>query len=130
MFIIHKDDNSVVSQGDDTNPIFLELDSTDADPSPKIEKYYLLLPAGNVCLKDGLAGGATIEAEGTTANYWTVTEDDPVLVINPNWQTSIRVDVENNIPTEFWIKAETIFGEVPVDDRTVAIKVSGKVEKI
>ncbi len=138
MFLLHLQDNTPISSVEDSSnpaysPIYLELDSTDAEPAPSSPaKCYLSLPAGYVCLREASldSGGALITREGTTATYWDFTTDDPALNPNPMWSSSIRVDILNNIPTEFWVRSRTVYGEVPIDDRSVALKVSGEIEKV
>lgn len=115
------------------NPVYLELDSTDVDPAPSPWVSCLLsLPAGYVSKKDasGTSGGVLIRFEGTTANQWQITGDNPAIVALLTIGSELRLNVDNNIPTEFWVRGSTTYGEVPIDDRSVAIKVSGQVEKV
>lgn len=135
MFMLQLEDTNDSTPGSlvtAANPIYLELDSTDPEPAPSSTvKVYLSLPSPYVCLRDqaGTTGGAVVSFQGTTANFWEITTDNPAIVTIPIWKTEIRVDVQNNIPTPFWIRSRTVFNEVPRDDRSVALKVQGKVEK-
>ncbi len=137
MFLLSLEDASQVSAvGDPTdpayNPIYVELDSTDVSPPPTSWiRCYLSLPAGYVSLIDanGTTGGVSVRSEGTTAALWEITKDNPSLNQNPTITNELRLSVQNNVPTSFWIRAKTTYGEVPVDDRSVALRVSGQVEE-
>jgi hypothetical protein len=108
----------------DANPLEVELDSTDPTPDPTLPiKVYLSLEAPNI------SNDAVVSFEGTTANFWSLTKDDPTIVSSPVWVKETTMDVRHDIHTAFWIRATTVFEEVPRDDRTVGIKVTGKVEK-
>ena len=138
MFLIHLEDTSPVSAvGDPTNPayspIYIELDSTDVQPPPsEWIRCYVSLPAGYISLKNeaGTAGGALIKFEGTTAGMWQITTDNPSIVPTPTTSAEIRVSVLNNTPSSFWIRGRTTYGEIPVDDRSAALRVSGQVEEV
>jgi hypothetical protein len=138
MFLLHLEDTSPVSSvGDPSDPgyspIYLELDSTDLNPPPSPwVRGYLSLPAGYISLKDeiGNIGGATIRFEGTTAGLWELTNENPSLIVEPTVTQELRLSVEDNTPTSFWLRAKTTYGEVPVDDRSVALRVSGQVQEV
>ena len=138
MFLLHLEDTTPVSAvGDPTDetysPIYLELDSTDVEPAPTSwVRGYLSLPAGYVSLKGegGTTGGAVIRFEGTTAGLWDLTLDNPSIVPNPDVVDELRLEVQNNVPTSFWVRARTTYGEVPIDDRSTALRVSGQAEEI
>lgn len=131
MFSLHLTDNSAIT---DQNPIYVELDSTSATPDPSHWiKCFLRLPDGYNCNFDagGLSGGAVVRFEGTYAGYWRITEADPSIVAGQPDKSEIRIEVTGGpVGTPLWIRANTIFGEVPVDDRSTQIKVDGEAKKV
>jgi hypothetical protein len=93
---------------------------------------FIRLPAGFECIRDagGATGGVLLTFVGATANYWEITVPDdinPLVPDNDGWASSIRLDIEDGQPTRFFVRSKTVFGEVPVDDRSVGINVLGEV---
>lgn len=104
----------------DYNPIYLILDSTITEPAPSDPiELRLSLPSGYYCEE------AEIRFRGTTAAYWEITKDDPAF--EPVWYSSVVTSVNGNEDTTFYVRASTIFEEVPVRDRSVALEVVGEV---
>ncbi len=134
MFSLHLDADPITIEITPERPIYLELDSTSSapDPSPWI-KCYIRLPDGYSSVFDalGTTGGATVKFEGTFANYWNITDIDPALEPNQPNRNEVRVEVIGGpVGKSLWMRANTVFGEVPVDDRSTSIKVDGEVKKV
>lgn len=135
MFILQLEDPNIsenTSQRPVTpdNPIYVEVDSTDPvpNPSPPI-KCYVSLPQPYICVRTNGVGGTTIKFEGTSSRRWMVAKDINGSVDSAGWSESIVVDILNGIQTPFWTQAYTEHEEEPRDDRSVALKITGEIEK-
>lgn len=105
----------------DYQPVFSQLDSTPVNPSPAEPVHCeLVLDAGFI------SRSAEVSFVGTLAEFWEITPQlDP-----PAWGPSAVLSVPNNAPAHLYVRARTVFGEVPVDDRSVSLKVEGEVERV
>jgi hypothetical protein len=139
MFSFELDDSTVISQiGDPSdpayNPIFIDLDSTDTNPAPSAAvMLFVKLPAGLQSLRDpgGAAGGTLLTFVGASAARWQMTlpnDVNPLVPDQDGWGSALRVDIEDGQPTRFFVRSTTVFGEVPVDDRSVGINANGPIK--
>ena len=105
----------------DYQPIFLQLDSTPVNPaSSEPVECEVSLDAGHIC------NAANISFVGTLSEFWEATPQlEP-----PAWAPTAVISVPNNTPGKFYARARTTFGEVPMDDRSVSIKIEGEVERV
>lgn len=105
----------------DYQPIFLQLDSTPVSPadSEPVE-CEVSLDAGHIC------NAAQVSFVGTLSEFWEATPQlDP-----PAWGPTATISIPNNVPGKVYVRAKTTYGEVPLDDRSVSVKVEGEVEKV
>ena len=129
LFILQFNDFSNISDvGDSTdpsyNPVFFLLDSTEVEPSPSEAAEVLAsLPSGYVC------EDVVVTSAGSSSNYWEFSLTNPQLE-TPVWSSEITFEILDGQRTSFWVRANTIFEEIPKDDRDASLNVYGEIKEV
>lgn len=124
-FILRMADNTEVSSAldppeDTYNPIYLILDSTNALPAPSGPvALELNLPSGFYC------DNAEVYFRGTTSSYWQITKEEPT--VDTEWSSSVVMSVDGGNSAVFYVRANTVFGEVDILDRAACLEINGVV---
>lgn len=127
MFILELNDFSAISRSNDPssvdyNPIFFLLDSTPIEISPSSSAELLAsLPSGYY------SDGATVTMSGSSSNFWEFSLDNPALVTTPIWNSEVNFVISNNARVSLWVRANTVNGEIPKDDRESSTNIYGEV---
>lgn len=129
LFILQFNDFANISDVDDStdpsyNPVFFLLDSTEVEPSPSEAAEILAsLPSGYACDE------VTVTSAGSSSNYWEFTLSNPQLE-TPVWSSEINFSIADGQRTSFWVRANTIFEEVPKDDRDASLNIYGETKEV
>lgn len=129
MFILQLSDFTNITETNDPTspsyqPLFFLLDSTELEPAPSQPAEILVsLPSGYE------ATDVTVTAAGSSSNYWMFTLTDPNLG-TPVWSSQVLIDISDGVRTSVWVRANTIYEEVPKDDRNASINVYGEIREV
>lgn len=118
-------DGTEISSGDDTLPLSVTLDATQAEA--KAMKVAVRCDTGFL-----IDGDTDIYFEGTNAAKWQCAIDngytDATNALDyAVWQSSITLSNVAATNTIFWVKATSTTGEEPQNDRTVDLIAEGLV---
>lgn len=118
-------DGTEISSGSGNMPLSFTLDATQSEV--KLAKVAVRCDTGYE-----IAGGTSIYFEGTNASKWQVAEDDDYFnatsaLTMATWQNAITLAGVSATNKVFWVKAMSLSGEEPYNDRTVSLVAEGLV---
>ena len=112
-------DGTIISNGDNSAPLSLIVNSSDANPEAKAQ-------CSIRCQSTYNASDVTLSFDGTNASQWSISDTE-----NGTYGASLTFPsniLETN--TTFWVKATATAGEDPKIDTSVKIRTVATIAKV
>lgn len=118
-------DGTEISSGDNSMPLGFTLDSTQSEVN--VSKVAVRCDLG-YCIN----GGTSIYFEGLNANKWQVAADNSYsdaanALAMGSWGYTLTIAGVSSTNKTFWVKAMSMSGEEPQNDRSVSLVAEGLV---
>jgi hypothetical protein len=112
-------DGSLISNGDNSSPLSLVVNSSDATPEAKAACAIRCQPTYN-------ASNVTLSFDGTNAAQWSISDTE-----NGTYGATLTLPSDVlTTNTIFWVKATATAGEDPKIDTSVKIKTVATISKV